>query len=531
MSQDADRARAANLAPGRGLLRSGRRAWLWWLIPIGACWLWYWLLSAVALERIQALGVVGSYSFAVYNQLFWNFAWTGSFEQTIHVSYVDNWIWSGHRSPWIFVVGWLYHLAPEPITLCRIQIGAVALGGLPAFGLGWRVFGGPLGGIAGLLMYLGYPPVAILALSDYQDMILGIPLAVAVVHQAWRGSPRGFALACLATAASREEWILVVPCLGLLAPGAWRERLVWVARALAVALVYFMVLWWVSFDPTAHGRAAGSHPRPSLPASWHEGVERVHGVLAPVPYANVDPVQETWQRTWMGFLKITRTRDELRNFYLDLLAPVHLGAVFSPWAILPAAGALAVHLTAPQDIGIDANWGRVIHHVGPIAVLLVLGTILGIGWCYRRTRGSRWLWIPLGLLGLFLVMAVGKNWASQLRVPWLGSHGVRMPAPEWELVAQVPPEASIATDQQAALLICNRRLCYTYDDSLREKAPGRSPKGLDYILISKEHPDWMEWARRLEGNRLLGETPRYLLYWLPWADPSAPPRPAPSGSP
>lgn len=545
MPQDHVRPQASELAGSEASAGRPRWTWLWWLVPAGAIALWYWGLATVAQQRIDTLQNVGPSAFAVYNQIFWNFAQAGIFEQTILSGYVNNWVWSGHRSPWIFVVGWLYHLAPEPLTLCRIQIAAVALGGLPAFGLGWRAFGGPWGGIAGLVMYLGYPPLAVLALNDYQEIVLGIPLAVAAVHQAWRGSAWGFALACLATAASREEWILVVPFLGLLAQGAWRERLVWVARALAVVLVYFGVLCWVSFDGRPDHHPELAQPGPSLPSSWGQALERARTVLAPISYPSEVRADRAWKQTWLGSRQITRSRHELIHFYLDLGAPIHLVSVFAPSALIPALGALAVHLTAPRDIAIDADWGGTVHHMAPIVALIVLGAILGAGWGYRRTRGQRRLWIPLGVVAAFLVLAVGRPWEVGLELPWAPPppHGSTWRlAPEWHLVSQVPPEARVATDQRASLIVSGRRHCYTYDDSLQDKAPGRGGRGnfregpaaralpspgsrlkaVDYLLVRRGHRDWVARVQGMPGSMLVGETPEYLLFRLPWADPVPP---------
>lgn len=545
MAQDQVRPQASEPAEAGTTSKGPQWTWLWWLVPVCAIAPWYWGLATVAQQRIESLQIVGPAAFAVYNQIFWNFAQTGSFEQTILPGYVANWIWSGHRSPWIFVVGWLYYLAPEPLTLCRIQIAAVALGGLPAFGLGWRVFGGPWGGIAGLVMYLGYPPLAVLALNDYQEIVLGVPLAVAAVHQAWRGSAWGFALACLGTAASREEWILVVPFLGLLAPGACRERLVWVARALAVALVYFGVLCWVSFDGRPDHVPERARPGPSLPSSWGQALERARTVLAPISYPSEVRADRAWKQTWLGSRQITRSRHELIHFYLDLGAPIHLVSVFAPSALIPALGALAVHLTAPRDIAIDADWGGTVHHMAPIVALIVLGAILGAGWCYRRTGGQRRLWIPLGLVAAFLVLAVGRPWEVGLELPWAPPppHGSTWKlAPEWHLAAQVPPEARVATDQRASLTVSGRLHCYTYDDSLQDKAPGRglgvdgpggpaprallppgrSLRAVDYLLVRRQHREWVARVQGMPGSTLLGETPDYLLFRLPWADPAPP---------
>lgn len=478
---DAARPESPVLGPGA----EGRWNWLWWLLAVAAVWLWFCSVSVAALERVQTLRMVEGYGLAVFDQLVWNYSHTGQFRQTIHFGYADSWMWSGHRSPWLFVVSWLYGLAPGPVTLCRIQIAAVALGGLPAFGLGWRVFRTPLGGLAALGLYLAYPPTTILALNDYQDVVLGIPFALAAVHQAWRGSSRGYILALLGMAAAREEWVTLAPFLGLMAPGDWRQRRPWVVRGVGVALVYAGALWvagwgYVGHDNPMMSHAGGAH----------------------------------------GGLRMTRTWRDFTGFYLHFFLPVHLVAVFSPLALVPAAGALAVHLTAPLDAGVDTDWGGHIHHMAPVAASIVLAAILALGYCYRRTCHSRGMWILLLLGGLLLSARVDAEWARRLglHLQFRPIPGVAvLPAPEWALVARVPADARIATDTWAAPVVSSRPTSYTYDDSFRDKVGGRGLRAVDYLLVRKAHTDWVREARRHTGAELLGETRDYLLFRMPWA--------------
>jgi len=472
--------------------------------------------------------VAGSLSFAVYNQIVWNFSQTGSFQQNIHSFYADDWKWSGHLSPSLFVVGWLYGLAPGPLTLCWIQISAVALGALPAFGLGWRAFGGPLGGVAAMLLYLGYPPLIVLALADYQDLVLGIPFAVAAVHQAWRGRPWAFALALLGVAASREEWILVVPLLGLLAPGGWSNRLTWAARALVVALFYFGALFSLGFQAEAVRGPLAPGPgivvaRLGLPTTWSGALERARRILAPIHYQSREGQQEDWKRTWLGARRLTRTWDDVVHFYLDLGTPVHLVGVFAPTALMPAAAGLAVHLTAPPGIGVDANWANQVHHLAPVAASVVLAALLGSAFCHRRTAGRRGLWAGLALVALALVVHVNLVWARRLDLHLRFHpvrHSARPPVPEWDLVAGLPPDASLATDTAASLVISSRQLAYTYDDSFRDKVGCRGLRAVDYLLVRKAHAAWVREALSLPGVQRVGETRGYLLLRMPWAAPS-----------
>jgi len=531
-----------------------KSTWVWWVLPVLAALAWYGVLSATALNRVQSMNVTGSGSFAVFNQIYWNYSQVGHFQQTIHAGYSDNWTWGGHRAPMLFVVSLLYGLAPEPITLCRIQIAALALGAFPAFGLGWRAFGRPLGGVAALAMYLAYPPLQVLALSDYQDIILGIPFAVLAVHQAWRGSPWGFALAILGVVCSREEWILVAPFLGFLSPGGVRARLRWGVGGLAVVLFYFGILWSVAYNTGFHyspsDAPSGSlREKLDIPGTWEASLDRARRILAPIPYVEVarQPEEErvvtpsnpvaggapdlrNWEASWLGRREITRTWKDVRGFYLDLGVPVHLVGVFAPAALIPAMGVLVVHLTAPLGQGVDSRWGEMVHHISPLVALLVLAAILGAGFCYRRTAARRGLWLFLAGVGALLVVQVNLDWGRHQKLATWG-RSAKAPVPEWALVAGLPTEAILATDMDASLIISSRPLAYTYDDSILEKAPRRGLLAVEYLLVRRTSRGWVELARDRHRASLIAETPDYLLFRMPWVRPAHSPAAGPGAGP
>ena len=112
-----------------------------------------------------------------------------------------------------------------------MQIALVAMGTFPAFGIGRLVIGGVWGGIAGMVLYLGYPPLAAIALQDYQDLVLSIPLLLMVIWQGHRRAPLAFAVAALATCMVREELIPMVVLVGFAVSGSLRQRMSWVVRS------------------------------------------------------------------------------------------------------------------------------------------------------------------------------------------------------------------------------------------------------------------------------------------------------------
>ncbi len=465
----------------------GWRARIHWLIPMVAAWVWFCTLSVRSEAQVAGLQNVENYALAVFCQLFYNFSEHGVWAQTIHFGYVDSWMWSGHRVGILPLVGWLYGLDPDPIWLCRMQILAVSLGAIPAYGLGRIAIGGIWGGVAGLVLYLGYPPLVAITLQDYQDLVVGMPLLLLAVWQSRRKSTMGFAIAALLACMAREELIPMVVLIGLAVPGSFRQRISWAIRGALVAAAYGGVLWIL-------GQSFSGYDNPMM--------------------SHTGDLFEQWPPQW------SRSPEEARNFYLPFLQPLHFLAFLNPLALLPAFGGMFFHLTAPGHGGVDAHWRGHIHHMAPVALFLVVATIDGVGLLVRASRRAlRWrrpLLILTGLGAAGVTIALARPWMSFLDLQprlWPSDPAVEH-APEWALAAQIPAEAVAATDTWASLTIANRRKAYTYDESLRDKLPGAGVEALDWILVRRADPVWLRAATRAQGATIVDETEDYVLVRL-----------------
>ncbi len=472
-----------------------------WLLPLSTGWALFCTLRATAWERIQTLHVVESYGFAVYEQLIHNQAVHGRFFQTVHRGYIDHWMWSGHRSLMLYVASWLYGLWPEPITLATIQVALVSLGCIPAFGLGRSVLGstgatGVVGGCVGLLMYAGFPPLWAIALNDYQDIVLGVPFALAAVWALRERSQVGFAIAGFCCAAAREEWALTLPLLGVAASGGWRPRLRFVGIGAAVAIGFGALVWYLGRDAVGY----------ETPMNTQMGA-----VLGHLP-----PIQRTWA--------------DVDRFYVHFLRPATFFAALAPLTALPAAGAFFVHLTTPNGSGIDADWRGHIHHMAPIAALLIAASIDGFGvigaLLWPRRGDTRWQavlsgrgnppqWAVLTLLaGLGAAFYVhDPAWLKMLRLKPTVSPVLHEPAglaPEWALVAALPDEAVVGADQAGALLVSGFTRSFTYGESLDEKSR-IGLREFDYCFVNRKDAKVAAAAEAL-GAKVVEETPTYRLY-------------------
>ena len=458
---------------------------LHWLVPMAAAWLWFCTVANQSAVQVLNFDNIENYALAVFCQLFWGFSETGEWAQTIHFGYVDSWMWSGHRTGWLPVMAWIYGLDPNPVWLTRIQIGLLSLGAFPAWGMGRDEIDARWGGWFGLAMYLGFPPLAAIALQDYQDLILSIPFILGAIWQCRRGSVLGFSIFALAAAMCREELVPMMALVGLAHSGHWRLRLRWLSTSVAVAAAYAALLWWLGRDFSGYDNPMMSHSG-DMVVRW-------------------PPV---WTREWADF----------DNFYSAFAKPVQFLAVLSPITVAPSIGALFFHLTAPAHGGVDTMWGGHIHHMAPVVGFVSAASIEGVGrlvgWSKRWGRMNRILLGVGGIaIGTITVMAA-RPWMSFLNLsPSFHLQTPQSIAEEWSFLDHIPPDASVATDSHLSLLIANRKEAFTYDESLADKRPGQGLAAVEFIILRKGDRSWREQVNA-NGGRPVAETRLYELFDL-----------------
>ena len=461
------------------------RARLHWLIPMVAGWVWFCTVANRSAENVLSLGNVENYALAVFCQLFWMWSHLGEWAQTIHFGYVDSWMWSGHRAGWLPFVGWAYGLDPDPVWLTRMQVGIISLGALPAWGMGRDEIDKRWGGFVGLLLYLGFPPLAAMALQDYQDLVLSIPFILGAVWLCRQGRTLGFFACALGAAMCREELVPMVVLIGLTHPGHWRLRLRWCLKIGVVAAAYGVLLWFLGRDFAGYDNPMMSHSGDMVIA---------------------------WPPVW------TRDITEFNNFYSAFLKPVHFLAFLSPITLLPGLGALFFHLTAPAHGGVDTAWDGHIHHMAPIVGFVTAACIQGAGaatrWSSRLGKARSPALIIAAFACIGSTVALAKPWVSFLSLrPAIALQAPEVVAKEWALIAQLPQGASVATDTYASVVIANREHAYTYDESLADKRPGEGLEALDFILVRKQHRSWLDLIAAADGQPI-GESQNYVLFDL-----------------
>lgn len=466
---------------------------------------WFWGTAvSTGWARLAALQTVEPYAFSVHEQLLYNFAHEGSFFQTIHKGYDDNWTWSGHRALTLPLTGWIYGLSPHPLWLAQIQMVAVLLGAIPAALLGRRATGSGWGLLWGGLTYLLMPPTMALALQDYQDLVYALPFLTFAIWAAGSGRWWLGILGTIVAMAPREECVPMAVAVAALCPPwsadtgrpAWR-------------------LWLVNVV------AAGA-----LAAGYTAGAER----LFPLSEGHDMPLSNALSSILGGapiFLEGWAARD---SFYALLWYPLGGLALLAPELALPAAGLIFMHMTVPYGHGVDRSWGGHCHHMAPAAAFLFSAVVVGGG---RLVQASRRLPLPRPaqtaaafavLVGL--LVWTGQHWRSwaaeyNLVVSWYAKPPVwRHPA--WSLVYALPEDAVPIASRQVSIAISNRTRSYTFEESLMEKAPRLGLAAGTHLIVDTRRDSVVKWAMSMPDAAVVAEaTPFALITWGAGKDPYA----------
>lgn len=464
------------------------------LITVAGVYFWGTAVST-AWARLAALQTIEPYAFAVHEQLLYNFAHEGSFFQTIHKGYDDNWTWSGHRALTLPVVGWLYGLSPGPLWLAQIHINAVMLGAIPAALLGRRVSGTGWGLAWGGLGYLLMPPTMALALQDYQDLTFSLPFLVFAIWAVGSGRLWLVALGLMLAMAPREECIPMAVAVAVLAP-PWTERgrPAWIRWAIAITLAIGLAVTYTTVAEILFPLSEGHDmPMKNAVGSLLEG----------------NPI----------FLEGWAAKD---TFYALLWFPLGAFALLAPELALPAAGLVFLHMTVPYGHGVDRNWGGHCHHMAPAAGFLIAAMVVGGG---RLVRGLQHLPLPkwlqqvlaIAVFGVSLAWG-GQHWNSWARDFHLIEAWQATPPtwrhPAWALVNQLPDNAIPIVSKNVSIAVSNRSRSYTFDESIFDKARGEGLAAGTHLIVDQRRTDVVRRAMAMTGAEVIAESePFVMITW------------------
>ncbi len=370
-----------------------------------------WALGVVAQHERAIEPVVGG-GFAPFIQIAW--AWNEGlgWVQTVRWEPLRLWCWDQHWGPLFIPIAWLSGLWESAWTLARIQVVLVSLGCLSAWLLGWAEARLP-GAVAGLLIYACSGAVMVIALTDYQNLTLALPLLPLAIWASRHASLPVFLLIAALLGSVREELLLLLPLVGL-AGGAHRALLAALVSAGWAALLH----GWAGF------LTGDSATATIVEASWRQ---LATGGLELLP--RID-----WNRT------------------LRFCGPGLIGLVAAPLYAMACWG-VAAFQTLPGASSITGPAWHFVHHMAPLVGMATCGGIVGVGRLMRALPRLR-------LVLLVVVMVWSLFSLSQWRgdIALFGVRGaVGGPHPAWSLLHRVPPDAVLLVPSTIAPAAAQRR--------------------------------------------------------------------------
>src|SRR5881296_2140611 len=201
-------------------------------------------LSYLSLFRHQAL-LTGIYDLGYYAQLSWEL----SKLQIPRSSVWHDAVWGNHATFILAVVVPFLWLLPNPATLLVIQSFVLALGAVPAYCLGRRVWDHPVAGAVTAGAYLLYPPLQFANLFDFHADTFATPILLAAFASIFAGRT-GWALAWAGLLMLvKEDMALVSLTFGLYVAAVHRRPsglgLAATAAAAFVLLIVVVIPSWI----------------------------------------------------------------------------------------------------------------------------------------------------------------------------------------------------------------------------------------------------------------------------------------------
>ena len=401
------------------------------------------ILGQRAATAWQAYEIQWAQDMAFFHQIFHaaaeGRAWTSSLllEPTGFLQMV-------HFHPIFALLMPLYLLYPAVTTLLGINVAAVVAGAIPLAGLARDRTGSPAFGLAMALAFLLWLPVQAAALRDFEPMAFFVPGFLWLLHGAQRRSWARLALGAGLVFLAREESCYLVGAMGavlLILPfGGPRRRegmaLLAAGGAWFVTLLLLKGNFFFHFNPAnlLGGGEGGTTPDPALTA------ERFHH---------------------MGMLL-------LGGYLPSLLSPAALASCLGPLGYLFSAPGKEWHaFTGPYAFYRDA-----------LIPFLAAGGVMGWAWLAdrfpRHKRAALATAATLAVLGNALAF-----WPQRqaLRQGTWERNKEEARSPEKQsldaLIAQVAPDARVATDYKLIAHVSGRRVLWNVNHMYLED--GRPP--------------------------------------------------------
>lgn len=460
------------LAPGRPdpafVNRVRRLPAGWWVAGYAV------VLAALAVRKHTALESHGS-DLGIFVNLFWNLTHGGGW----HSGMLERHFLGEHFSPLLILVAPLYRCWSVPECLLVVQSAALALAAWPLYLLA-RARLGHGAGLVTLYAYFVYPPLRGIALHDFHEVALALPLLSGAVWWWHRGRTTAALLALAAAVLCKEELALTAAAGGLYLAVVRRDKANGIPLLLAGLAVFLLLAGTVV--PAIRGAALPFADRYS---QWPADLRDLLALAARHP---------------IRFAAAAWTPAKGR-YLLDLLRPLGLLPLLAPWEALPALPTLARNLLSNHEPQFSIHF----HYPAPLVPFLFAAAIAGLdrarrglaGWVRRwaaRAPGGR----PAEPVCAAVAHGAALGWLAAAAAWW----GADLPR-DWtrftpppraraldELRALIPPRASVSAHNRLVPHIANRPQVWTFP------VVGDA----DFVLLDFGYPDY-EYPVHAETHR------------------------------
>ncbi len=386
------------------------------------------VLCALAFRKHAALHSHGS-DLGIFVNLIWNLVRHGSW----HSGMLERHFFGEHFSPMLALLAPLYRLWPDARLLLAVQSAALALGAWPLYKLA-RARLGPGAALAVLFAYFVYPPLLGVALHDFHEVALAVPLLAFALWWLDRGRLLPAVLALAAAVLCKEELALTAAMVGVYQGIVRRD-------------------WKLGGALFAAGFAAFLLLTGAVMPAWRGG---------PLPFAD----RYSHLADSLGGLAALAVRNPLAlaaacvspdkaRYLLDLLRPLGFLPLLAPLEWIPALPTLARNLLSNHEPQFSVHF----HYPAPMIPFVFAALIGGLARLRERLRRFTPLQHRQGIAlwaAPAILLLAAFFWGSPLLRRWQRYRPAPRTAAFHELRAMIPPDTSVSAHNRLVPHVANR---------------------------------------------------------------------------
>ena len=439
-----------------------------------------------------------AYDLGVFDQVVWNSSHGRLFENSVAPE-APHFL-GLHFAPIVVILVPLYWVYPSPITLVCMQALLLAVAGVPIYLLARDLLHSHVLALTMLVAYLLQPATAYIALFDFHEVAIAMPLLATALYFLLRQRYAPFGLALGLAFLAKEDIGLIGAAIGMFIVFSQRRWRLGLGVVLAGTLWTFLLVCYII---------------PSLNPSGVYQFAALYKDLGTTPQGLVSNIlhdPSRFLRPMVGF--------EKQAYIQQLLAPLG-GLSLLGWPVLVIA--------TPSFLSVllSDSFPRLLirhHYSAMLLPTLLAASVVGLAWVRSRT-GNCWHSLVPGVVGFVVAAAVlggylyGPLPLARNFEPQQYQQAPRL-ATARELIAQIPDQASVIAQSGLVPQLCHRRTIevfsraepgllpdYYFLDTDSNALRYPLPQGYDYPYLKA-----LSKVKADAGYRLIADRDGYLLF-------------------